>query len=71
MGHEFTGIVIEIGSEVKTIERGDLIVCPFTTSWYVLDTGWTDSIAEREGIQSLSAWGIVFSSALIVSARCE
>ncbi|KAL2000126.1 hypothetical protein VTN02DRAFT_3526 [Thermoascus thermophilus] len=32
MGHEFTGIVVETGSEVKTIKKGDKIVSPFTTS---------------------------------------
>ncbi|KAL2014640.1 hypothetical protein VTN00DRAFT_2165 [Thermoascus crustaceus] len=32
MGHEFTGIVVETGSEVKTIQKGDKIVSPFTTS---------------------------------------
>jgi len=33
MGHEFTGIVTEVGSEVKTIQVGDKVVAPFTTSW--------------------------------------
>lgn len=32
MGHEFTGIVTEIGSSVKSVAVGDQIVCPFTTS---------------------------------------
>ncbi|KAL2223118.1 putative alcohol dehydrogenase [Thermoascus aurantiacus ATCC 26904] len=32
MGHEFTGIVVETGSEVKTVQKGDKIVSPFTTS---------------------------------------
>jgi threonine dehydrogenase-like Zn-dependent dehydrogenase len=35
MGHEFTGIVKEVGSEVKTVKVGDRIVSPFTVSWYV------------------------------------
>ncbi len=29
MGHEFLGIVEDIGSEVRTIRRGDLVVAPF------------------------------------------
>ena len=33
MGHEFTGTVHEVGSDVKTVKVGDSIVCPFTTSW--------------------------------------
>ena len=35
MGHEFTGTVKEVGSEVKTIKVGDKIVSPFTVSWSV------------------------------------
>ncbi|KAF2634843.1 GroES-like protein [Massarina eburnea CBS 473.64] len=31
MGHEFTGHVEELGSEVKGFEKGDRIVSPFTT----------------------------------------
>ncbi len=33
MGHEFTGIVVEAGSGVKTVKVGDKIVAPFTVSW--------------------------------------
>ena len=33
MGHEFTGIVKEVGSKVKTVKVGDKIVSPFTVSW--------------------------------------
>ncbi|KAH7313254.1 chaperonin 10-like protein [Stachybotrys elegans] len=32
MGHEFTGVVVEVGSAVKTLRIGDKVVCPFTTS---------------------------------------
>ncbi|KAI1917471.1 hypothetical protein LOZ61_000534 [Ophidiomyces ophidiicola] len=32
MGHEYTGIVQEVGSEVKTVKPGDKIVSPFTSS---------------------------------------
>lgn len=35
MGHEFTGTVKEVGSEVKTVKVGDKIVSPFTVSWSV------------------------------------
>lgn len=34
MGHEFTGVVVEVGSDVKTVKEGDKIVSPFTTTWY-------------------------------------
>ncbi len=30
LGHEFMGIVEEVGSEVKTLKRGDRVVVPFT-----------------------------------------
>lgn len=32
-GHEFTGTVEEIGSEVKNFKKGDQVVSPFTVSW--------------------------------------
>ncbi|KAH8782885.1 alcohol dehydrogenase GroES-like domain-containing protein [Diaporthe sp. PMI_573] len=32
MGHEFTGVVVELGSDVKTVKEGDKIVSPFTTT---------------------------------------
>lgn len=33
-GHEFTGTVEEVGSEVKNFTKGDQIVSPFTISWW-------------------------------------
>lgn len=35
MGHEFVGEVLELGSAVKTIQKGDRVVSALTTSWYV------------------------------------
>jgi threonine dehydrogenase-like Zn-dependent dehydrogenase len=32
MGHECVGEIVEVGSEVTAHERGDLVICPFTTS---------------------------------------
>ncbi|OBT62381.1 hypothetical protein VE03_08427 [Pseudogymnoascus sp. 23342-1-I1] len=32
MGHEFTGVVTEVGSAVKTVKVGDKVVAPFTVS---------------------------------------
>ncbi len=32
MGHEFLATVLEVGSEVTGIRRGDRVVSPFTTS---------------------------------------
>jgi threonine dehydrogenase-like Zn-dependent dehydrogenase len=33
MGHEFTGIVVDAGPAVKTVQVGDRVVSPFTVSW--------------------------------------
>ncbi len=32
MGHEFIGVVEEVGSDVRTLARGDLVVAPFAIS---------------------------------------
>ena len=32
MGHEFTGEVVETGSEIKTLKKGDKIVTPYTVN---------------------------------------
>jgi threonine dehydrogenase-like Zn-dependent dehydrogenase len=32
MGHEFVGVVQDIGTDVRTIKRGDLVVAPFAWS---------------------------------------
>ncbi|RYO79804.1 hypothetical protein DL766_006574 [Monosporascus sp. MC13-8B] len=33
MGHEFTGIVVDAGKDVKSVKIGDKVVSPFTVSW--------------------------------------
>ena len=33
MGHEFTGIVDQVGEDVKKFKVGDKVVSPFTMSW--------------------------------------
>jgi threonine dehydrogenase-like Zn-dependent dehydrogenase len=45
IGHEFLGIVEEIGSEVVTLRRGDLVIAPFA---------WSDNTCVfcREGLQT-------------------
>ena len=35
MGHEFTGVVTEVGKQVNSVRVGDRVVSPFTVSWYV------------------------------------
>lgn len=33
MGHEFTGVISEVGDSVKNFKKGDKVVSPFTVSW--------------------------------------
>jgi threonine dehydrogenase-like Zn-dependent dehydrogenase len=35
MGHEFMGEIVEVGSAVTNLRKGDRVVSAFTTSWYV------------------------------------
>src|SRR3954471_1131576 len=45
MGHEFIGVVEAIGSDVRTVKKGDLVVAPFA---------WSDGTCEfcRQGLQT-------------------
>jgi len=45
MGHEFVGIVEDVGAHVRTVKRGDLVVAPFL---------WSDGTCEfcREGLHT-------------------
>ena len=45
MGHEFIGVVEDVGSEVGTVRRGDVVVAPFA---------WSDGTCEfcRAGLQT-------------------
>src|SRR6188768_2825751 len=45
MGHEFIGVVESIGTDVRTVEKGDLVVAPFA---------WSDGTCEfcRQGLQT-------------------
>jgi threonine dehydrogenase-like Zn-dependent dehydrogenase len=40
MGHEFIGLVEAVGSDVRTVKKGDLVVAPFA---------WSDGRAWRCG----------------------
>jgi threonine dehydrogenase-like Zn-dependent dehydrogenase len=55
LGHEFIGIVEEIGSEVATIRRGDLVVAPFQ---------WSDNTCPAclDGIQTSCENGGTFGA---------
>jgi len=45
MGHEFIGLVAEVGSDVRTVRKGDLVVAPFA---------WSDGTCEfcQKGLQT-------------------
>lgn len=45
MGHEFIGLVEEVGSDVRTVKKGDLVVAPFA---------WSDGTCEfcQKGLQT-------------------
>ncbi len=45
MGHEFIGVVEAVGSEVRTVKKGDVVVAPFA---------WSDGTCEfcRHGLQT-------------------
>ncbi len=45
MGHEFIGVVEDVGAEVRSVKRGDVVVAPFV---------WSDGTCEfcQEGLQT-------------------
>jgi threonine dehydrogenase-like Zn-dependent dehydrogenase len=45
MGHEFIGVVEDVGADVRTVKRGDVVVAPFA---------WSDGTCEfcQEGLQT-------------------
>jgi len=45
MGHEFIGLVEDVGADVRTVRKGDLVVAPFA---------WSDGTCEfcRQGLQT-------------------
>ena len=45
MGHEFVGVVEDVGAQVRTVKKGDLVVAPFA---------WSDGTCEfcEEGLQT-------------------
>lgn len=50
MGHEFIGLVDAVGSDVRTVKKGDLVVAPFA---------WSDGTCEfcRHGLQTSCVHG--------------
>jgi hypothetical protein len=52
MGHEFIGVIESVGTDVRRVKKGDLVVAPFTWSdgTFALARrfGATDIVSERE-----------------------
>lgn len=64
MGHEFTGTVEEVGSEVKTLKKGDQIVSPFTVSC-------GECFYCKNGFSSRCAKGALLGTAALDGAQAE
>jgi threonine dehydrogenase-like Zn-dependent dehydrogenase len=62
MGHEFIGVVEEVGSEVSRIQRGDFVIAPFA---YFDDT----CVFCREGLTTSCEHGGFFSTAQAEAVR--
>ena len=64
MGHEAIGVVEAVGSDVRTIKRGDLVVMPFAFS---------DGTCEfcRQGLQTSCIHGGFFGSPEVPGAQAE
>ena len=64
MGHEFTGTVEEVGSDVKTVKQGDQIVSPFTASC-------GECFYCKEGVSSRCEKSLLLGTAVLDGAQAE
>ncbi|MFC3999302.1 zinc-binding dehydrogenase [Nocardiopsis sediminis] len=64
MGHEFVGVVEDVGSEVSTVARGDVVIAPFA---------WSDGTCEfcRAGLQTSCLHGGFWAAGGIGGAQAE
>src|SRR5919206_3741195 len=64
MGHEAVGVVEAVGTDVRTVKRGDLVVMPFA---------WSDGTCEfcRAGLQTSCVHGGFFGNEEIAGAQAE
>ncbi|HEV7892668.1 MAG TPA: zinc-dependent alcohol dehydrogenase family protein [Pyrinomonadaceae bacterium] len=64
MGHEAVGVVESVGSDVRTVKKGDLVVMPFA---------WSDGSCEfcRSGLQTSCVHGGFFGNAEVAGAQAE
>jgi threonine dehydrogenase-like Zn-dependent dehydrogenase len=64
MGHEAIGVVEEVGSDVRTVKRGDFVVMPFA---------WSDGTCDfcREGLHTSCVHGGFFGTVEVAGAQAE
>jgi threonine dehydrogenase-like Zn-dependent dehydrogenase len=64
MGHEFVGVIEDVGSEVTTLRKGDLVIAPFA---------WSDGTCTfcREGVQTSCRHGGFWASNGIGGGQAE
>lgn len=64
MGHEFVGVVEEIGKDVATLKKGDFVVAPFA---------WSDGTCDfcREGLQTSCRHGGFWGTEGVGGAQSE
>lgn len=64
MGHEFTGQVVEVGSDVQRFKKGDRVVSPFTVSC-------GDCFFCQRGFSSRCAQSKLFGTAVLDGGQAE
>ncbi|MFF3567723.1 zinc-dependent alcohol dehydrogenase family protein [Nocardia jiangxiensis] len=64
MGHEFVGIVEDIGSDVHTVRKGDFVIAPFA---------WSDGTCDfcREGLQTSCRHGGFWNAGDVHGGQAE
>ncbi|WP_405495777.1 zinc-binding dehydrogenase [Nocardia sp. NBC_00511] len=64
MGHEFVGIVEDVGREVSTVRKGDFVIAPFA---------WSDGTCDfcREGLQTSCRHGGFWNSGDVRGGQAE
>jgi threonine dehydrogenase-like Zn-dependent dehydrogenase len=64
MGHEFIGVVEDVGADVSTLRRGDFVIAPFA---------WSDGTCEfcREGLQTSCRHGGFWNAAGVGGGQAE
>lgn len=64
MGHEFIGVVEDVGADVTKVERGDFVIAPFA---------WSDNVCEfcREGLHTSCPHGGFWNTDGVGGAQAE